>query len=200
MKKILQFALPVFMLLAVMQNTASAQRSDNDRYFDESQGFTHRLWYGGGVILNFLSVSGESAFTIGVSPLVGYKITDNFSVGPRFSLIYTNYRLQTGFDRVTSTNLFDYGVGAFTRYKLFRSFFIHLEYGADNEELVNGYDSFNDELITSRVLRSNAYVGVGYNDGGDIWGYDIYLLYNTLAPENNVRLPIEFRFGLTYNF
>lgn len=200
MKKILQFALPVFMLLAITQNTAFAQRSDTDRYFDESQGFTHRLWYGGGIILNFLSTGTESAFTVGVSPLIGYKITDNFSVGPRFSLIYTNYRLQTGFDRVTPANLFDYGIGAFTRYKLFRSFFVHLEYGADNEELVNGYDSFNDELITTRAVRSNAYIGAGYNDGNNIWGYDIYLLYNTLAPENSVRLPIEFRFGLTYNF
>jgi|AntRauTorckE5430_2_1112549.scaffolds.fasta_scaffold09306_2 hypothetical protein len=200
MRKILQFILPVFMLLAMTQNTVFAQRSDTDRYFDESQGFTHRLWYGGGVILNFLSTNGESAFTIGFSPLIGYKITENFSVGPRFSLIYTNYRLQTGFDQVTSTNLFDYGIGAFSRYKLFRSFFIHLEYGADNQELVNGYDSFNDELITSRAVRSNAFVGAGYNDGNGVWGYDIYLLYNTLAPENNVRLPIEFRFGLTYNF
>lgn len=200
MKKILQFALPVFMLLAITQSTAFGQRSDTDRYFDESQGFTHRLWYGGGIILNFLSNGTESAFTVGVSPLIGYKITDNFSVGPRFSLIYTNYRLQTGFDQVTPTNLFDYGIGAFTRYKLFRSFFVHLEYGADSEELVNGYDSFNDELITSRAVRSNAYIGAGYNDGNNIWGYDIYLLYNTLAPENNLRQPIEFRFGLTYNF
>lgn len=200
MKKILQFVLPVFLLLALAQNTVSAQRSNNDRYFDESKGFTHRLWYGGGVILNFLSTGTESAFTVGVSPLVGYKITDNFSVGPRFSLIYTNYRLQTGFDQVTSTNLFDYGVGAFTRYKLFRSFFIHLEYGADNEEFVTAYDSFNDELLTARGVRSNAYIGAGYNDGNGILGYDIYLLYNTLAPEDNVRLPIEFRFGLTYNF
>ncbi len=200
MKKILQFALPVFMLFAVAQNTAMAQRSDTDRYFDESQGFTHRLWYGGGVILNFLSTGAESAFTIGVSPLIGYKITDDFSVGPRFSLIYTNYRLQTGFDQVTAANLFDYGVGAFTRYKLFRSFFVHLEYGADNEEIVSGYNSIDDELVTSRVVRSNAYIGAGYNDGNGILGYDIYLLYNTLAPENNVRLPIEFRFGLTYNF
>lgn len=200
MKKILQFALPVFMLLAVAHNTAMAQRSDTDRYFDESQGFTHRLWYGGGVILNFLSTGAESAFTIGVSPLIGYKITDNFSVGPRFSLIYTNYRLQTGFDQVTAANLFDYGVGAFTRYKLFRSFFVHLEYGADKEEVVSGYNSIDDELVTSRVVRSNAYIGAGYNDGNGLLGYDIYLLYNTLAPENSVRLPIEFRFGLTYNF
>ena len=200
MKKILQFVLPVCMLLAMTQNDALAQRSSTDRYFDESQGFTHRLWYGGGVILNFLSTGTESAFTLGVSPLIGYKITDNLSVGPRFAIIYTNYRLQTGFDQVTSTNLLDYGIGAFTRYKIFRSFFLHLEYGADNEEFVNGYDSFDDELITGREVRNNAFVGAGYNDGNGIWGYDIYLLYNTLAPENNVRLPIEFRFGLTYNF
>ncbi|MCI4647218.1 hypothetical protein [Phaeodactylibacter sp.] len=200
MKKIMQFALPVFMLLAIAQNTATAQRSDTDRYFDESQGFTHRLWYGGGIILGFFGANGESTFSLGATPLIGYKITDNFSIGPRFSLIYTHYRLQTGLDRVTTTNLFDYGIGAFSRYKVFRSFFIHLEYGADNEEFVTAYDSFNDEIISARSVRSNAYVGAGYNDGNGIWGYDIYLLYNTLAPENSLGPPIEFRFGLTYNF
>ena len=195
----MQFALPVFMLLAIAQNTATAQRSDTDRYFDESQGFTHRLWYGGGIILGFSGSSFASAFTIGASPLIGYKITDNFSVGPRFSLIYTYYRTDLS-GQIQSTNLVDYGIGAFTRYKLFRSFFIHLEYGFDNEEFVDFNNSTVNELATGREVRNNAYVGAGYNDGNGIWGYDIYLLYNTLAPENSLGQPIEFRFGLTYNF
>ena len=59
MKKIMQFALPVFMLLAIAQNTVTAQRSDTDRYFDESQGFTHRLWYGGGLAWGFLAPMGK---------------------------------------------------------------------------------------------------------------------------------------------
>ncbi|WP_282776184.1 hypothetical protein [Phaeodactylibacter xiamenensis] len=200
MKKILQFALPVFMLLAIAQTTATAQRSDTDRYFDESQGFTHRLWYGGGFVFNFLNNGFESAFTLGVSPLVGYKITDNFSVGPRFSLIYTTYRRQTTPATTASANLWDYGIGAFTRYKLFRSFFLHLEYGAVNEEFVDLNNSTINELATGRTVRDNAFIGAGYNDGNGIWGYDIYLLYNVNAPENLARLPVEFRFGLTYNF
>ena len=197
MKKILQFVLPVCMLLAMTQNDALAQRSSTDRYFDESQGFTHRLWYGGGIILGFAGNNTSSAFTIGASPLIGYKITDNFSVGPRFSLAYTNYREEIFFSgNVESANLIDYGVGVFTRYKLFRSFFLHLEYGADNQEFAS-LDS-NLELTTFREVRNNAFVGAGYNDGNGIWGYDIYLLYNTLA--TGVNRPIEFRFGLTYNF
>lgn len=85
-------------------------------------------------------------------------------------------------------------------YKVFWSFFIYLEYGVDNEEFVIVYDSFNDEIISLRFVCSNVYVGVGYNDGNGIWGYDIYLFYNILVLENSFGLFIEFCFGLIYNF
>jgi long-subunit fatty acid transport protein len=172
-----------------------------DKYFDESQGFTHRLWYGGGLALGFSAGASSSLFQIGVSPLIGYKITDEFSIGPRFSFLYSHYRVEDFFGNVARANLVDYGVGAFTRYKIIRNFFIHLEYGADNiESPVVPLQASGDQLVTARRLESNAFVGAGYNDGNGVWGYDIYILYNVLLAENSIRSPFDFRFGLTYNF
>ena len=42
--------------------------------------------------------------------------------------------------------------------------------------------------------------GAGYSDGNGVWGYEISLLYNVLQEENTLSLPLDFRFGITYNF
>ncbi len=198
MKNVIRLSLLSALLWMALPEAALAQRGDNvDKYFNESEGFTHRLWYGGGLTLGFNGNSFSSLFQIGISPLVGYKITNEFSIGPRFSLLYNHYRNNTT-GQTASANLFYYGIGAFTRYKIIRNFFIHLEYGADNIEVIDGI--IGDDVATSRIIQSNAYVGAGYNDGNGVWGYDIYVLYNVLLPESSIQNPIDFRFGLTYNF
>jgi len=202
MKRIIQLSVLILTMLFAFSMEAVAQ-SDNpgdaDKYFDESGSFTSNLWYGGGFQLGFSGGSFSSAFQIGISPMVGYKITDEFSVGPRFSLLYTYYRAET-IDGVQSTNIVDYGIGAFTRYKVFRSIFAHLEYGFDNEVFSLQYNSISGEYEKSRRLQNNALVGLGYNDGNGVWGYEIALLYNLLQEDTVVDLPFEFRFGFTYNF
>lgn len=200
MKNVFQLSCLLFVLLLALPASTQAQDSDVDKYFDESQGFTHRLWYGGGLGLGFSGVQGSSLFRVGISPLIGYKLTENLSVGPRFSLQYSHYRENfIGF--VARANLIDYGAGVFTRYKLIRDFFIHLEYGADLQERVNLGTINGNEFATSRVSISNGYVGVGYNASfNGVWGTDLYLLYNVLLPENSLRSPFDLRFGITYNF
>lgn len=206
MKKTIQLTLLLFTLLFVFQADAYGQRggkkkSDVDEYFDESGGFAHRLWYGGGFTLGFSGNSFTSIFQFGVSPMVGYKITNEFSVGPRLSLLYLLYRSETGtVDGVQTANLFNYGLGAFTRYKITRSIFAHLEYGFDNEVETVNYNPTTRDWDTNRRLQNNAFVGGGFNDGNGIWGYEIYLLYNVLQEDNTLNIPFDFRFGLTYNF
>ncbi len=202
MNRFSQFALLSMLLLALSLTAVQAQRnSDVDRYFDESQGFKHKLWYGGGIALGFSGGNFNSLFQIGLSPLVGYKFTENLSFGPRFSVLYSHYRQELGNGAVGRANMVDYGIGAFTRYKVIRGFFIHLEYGADNQELLDyGRPIVDNEIPTFRSIRSNAFVGAGYNDGNGLWGYDIYILYNVLLPENDFRTPFDIRFGVTYNF
>jgi hypothetical protein len=203
MKRIIQLSILVFVLALAFQNDAQAQRTRSDaadKYFDESGNFASRLWYGGGFTLGFSGSNFESIFQLGISPMVGYKITNDFSVGPRFALTYVHYRVDIGINGTQAANFFDYGLGAFARYKVFRSFFAHAEYGFDNEVTNITYDQINDELNTSRRLRNNALLGAGYNDGNGVWGYEIALLYNLLHDDNDISLPFDFRFGLTYHF
>ena len=206
MKKIIQVALCFFVLLLVFSPEAEAQRSKKkrssvDKYFDESGNFTSRLWYGGGFNLGFSGNNVESIFQLGVSPLVGYKITENLSVGPRFSVLYLLYRAETFTpDGVQTANLVNYGLGMFGRFKFARTIFAHVEYGFDNEVVDLFYDPNSNDWNFGRRLQNNAYLGVGYNDSAGVWGYEIYLLYNLIQDNTVLDLPIDLRFGVTYNF
>lgn len=58
--------------------------------------FSDRLWYGGSLILNYYGQSNYTVFTFGVTPMVGIKLFDEFSIGPRVGVRLDNYRLNTG--------------------------------------------------------------------------------------------------------
>lgn len=206
MKRILPLSLLTLALLLAFQVDGYSQRSkkkksETDKYFDESGSFASRLWYGGGFTLGFSGNSFESIFQLGISPMVGYKITEEFSVGPRASLVYILYRAETGtINGVESANLFNYGLGAFTRFKIARTIFAHAEYGFDNEVSTLTYNPISRDWEANRRLTNNAFIGGGYNDGNGVWGYEIYLLYNLLQEENSLDLPFDIRLGFTYNF
>lgn len=61
-------------------------------------------------------------------------------------------------------------------------------------------NSIINEFVIGRIVWDNVFIGVGYNDGNGIWGYDIYLFYNVNVLENFVCFLVEFWFGLIYNF
>ena len=171
----------------------------NDEYFDESGGFGHKLWYGGGVNLGFSGNGLTSLFQIGVSPMVGYKIIEPFSVGPRASIQYNLYRINDG-GGVLRSSYATWSLGAFTRFKVFQNFFAHGEFEFENG--ISGFSLNGNDLVPIRQNRENFYIGAGYNSSaGGLLGYEIYLLYNL----NQVNLdisesPIEIRFGITYKF
>jgi hypothetical protein len=202
MKQFWIAALTATLFLGIQADAFGQRSSDTDRYLDESEGFSHHLWYGGGFALDFYrNRRGDyRLFTVGIIPLVGYKITEELSIGPRFSLLYNHYRQDIGFGRVATANMLDYGVGVFTRYKVLRNFFIHLEYGLDSEEVPTPFLLADNKWETARQVRNNGFVGIGYNNSAGLLGYDIYLLYNGLLDKNSIRQPIDMRVGITYNF
>lgn len=198
------FILISFLSIASLPQASAQRTSDNEKeeeiddYFDESKGFKHRLWYGGNFILGFISTNRESQFSIGVTPMVGYKITDELSVGPRATIIYSHYRYQFSSGNVESVNSTEYGVGAFLRYKVYRNFFAHGEYEILSD--IIGYQFGPGETLTPvRRERGNGYLGAGFNSGGR-FGYEILLLYNLTIPENDPSSPFSIRFGFTYKF
>lgn len=208
MKKVLQFSLIILALLMCFDTDLYGQRrgkkkkkkpaktTETDDYFDESGGFKHRLWYGGSFNLGFTGNNGTSQFNIGVAPMVGYKIFDKLSAGPRASLDYTFVKINCG-NEAKNAQLTSYSIGAFARYKVFNNIFLHTEYELENEGGVLFSCVADNEKF--REIKDNYYIGAGYNSGGQL-GYEVYLLYNVLEPETSFNLPFSFRFGLTYGF
>lgn len=193
MRKAIKIAGLVIMALIYCQIDGVAQSTSvREREKDD---FASRLWYGGGVNIGFSGGNFESIFQLGVSPMVGYKIFEEFSIGPRVALQYTHYRTELG-GRVETANPVSWAAGVFTRYKLFRSIFAQAEFEFENAAVF----SFGvDGLEVLRRERNNFYVGAGYNSGGE-WGYEILLLYNTTQANNDINSPFVFRFGFTRNF
>jgi len=131
MKKITKiFSLLLLFTLVIGISTAEAQRSkkkkkkrdSTEEYFDESGGFAHRLWYGGGFNLNFGGGQFASEMVLGISPMVGYKINDIISVGPRVSVDYYEIFI----DGSNPRYLF-WGVGPFARGKFSETIFAQVE-------------------------------------------------------------------------
>lgn len=133
-------------------------------------------------------------FFIGLAPMVGYKITDAWSIGPRIDLSYTHIRLETPGRGVEKVNDFNVGAAVFTRYKVFTNFFAHVETGIINIPSLVRDQAGN--LITVDEQRQTMLIGLGYTAGGG----EIVLLYDLNAPDDSVELPIDFRFGFNYNF
>ena len=89
----------VFILLVSFMTTSfvQAQRSINSKNkttkekTDRSMFWREKLWYGGGINLGFSQGPDLSLFNFGLSPIVGYKITPELSVGPRIDYDYSYY-------------------------------------------------------------------------------------------------------------
>ncbi len=167
----------------------------------ESNFWQDDMWYGGGLNLQFyttyLGSYPGNVFEFGISPIAGYKIKKWWSVGPRLEFSYVGGRFDVVGDiyKLRGTN---YGFGAFTRAKFLGFLFAHVEYSRISTLLITG-NIVDDKIETDRKFRDHFYTGLGYNPSESL-SYEIYLLFDWLAPEDSVDLPIQFRAGLTYNF
>ena len=191
------------------KTTPKEKKAKTEKLFDESGGFKHRLWYGGGLNLGYNQGNSSSTFQFGLSPMVGYKITDKFSAGPRITMDYI-FLKGTAMDfTVKKANLFDYSLGVFARYKIFQGIFAHVEYAY--ESFNRPYYDFNtgflaldanNKILTYRNSRSNFLPGIGYNSGG-LFSMDLLLLFNyqnSQDTKNPYLQPYDIRIGFTYKF
>lgn len=180
-------------LIGFSYSMDAQKRNKTDDYFDEGGFGAHRFWYGGGIGLGFSGGNVQSQFQFALSPMVGYKLTPEFSIGPRVSLEYNHIRVATGANTSEKFNLWDFGVGVFARYKIFNPFFLHAEYQLESRAnpVLNG-----DNV---RVSRDNFFVGGGYSSSGGLIGYEISILWN-LMEDGSVDLPLDYRIAFTYNF
>jgi len=181
----------------------------NSAYFDESgKKLIDRLWFGVDGIIRFASIQNQSELTWGLSPMVGYKFTDNFSAGPRISFQNGVAKFSDGFGGDVSLNTVDYGAGIWTRHKILGQYFIHAEAEFLSEEFGVSSGGFlaldpddSSRILTEREGNARYYLGAGYSSSfGSQLGFSAYALWDFSQEFTSNNIPIVTRFGLTYNF
>ena len=167
--------------------------------------FKDRLWYGGGFNLGFNGNQNYSVFQFGLSPMVGYKIIEQWSVGPRIGFNYTYLKGTGSNNRQVVIQPVDFEFGVFTRFKVLPIIFTHVEFTVTNEQQVF-VDQFgrialdsDDIPVTERDTRGNLYLGLGYSADAEL-GYEFLVLFNLLEDTNSSQLPFSIRAGFNYRF
>jgi len=203
-----QFFLPLFLLCA-FSLTLAAQvteeeakddldyyNTDNDRVREQrGDSFGQNLWFGTGAQLGFQGGNNTSFFQIGLSPIVGYKINNIFSVGPRGSFAYNAYK--DDFNGINA-KFVTWSAGAFARAKIVYPFFAHIEYSLLNE--VQNFDANRNAVRSTRAIP---FLGGGVSQGGGQGGgagYEILILFRLSQADRIGDSPFEFRTGLNFNF
>jgi hypothetical protein len=192
----------MIVLIAACSTDTFAQHITKKKKKDdkETESFTSKLWYGGGVAIGFNSFYGTSVLDLGISPMVGYKFYGPLSVGPRVSLDYSSYKV-AGYKALGITNT---EVGAFLRARIFRGLFAQGELSNEWRQLPfetgAGLDKFKYQRFDQRV-------GLGYNfsNGQGGFGYEISALYNFAVANDQYaqqtsEQAIAFRLTFTWNF
>lgn len=122
--------------------------------------FSEKLVVGGG-----LDFALGNIISIGVTPLIGYELTETTLIGGAFTYRYFENRT---ISPSYSTNTF--GAAPFIRQHFLESFFVHAEY-----EFLNGQWAYNRE----NQWVENFLVGGGYRSYvGDSGFFSVYLLWN----------------------
>lgn len=172
--------------------------SGNDRPANQRGAtFGENLWFGTGAQLGFQGGNFTSFFQIGLSPIVGYKVNNFLSVGPRGSFLYNSYKEDFGNGDPFKAKFVTWSAGAFARAKVFFPFFVHAEYSLLNE--VQNFDVNGDPVRRTRAIP---FLGGGISQGGVDGGvgYEILILFRLSQADQIGDSPFELRTGVNFNF
>jgi hypothetical protein len=206
MKNLFLLLIIVFSLPCWAQRKAKQldeQQSDEKAKIEQYEGtkkspFADKLYYGGNLGGGFST--GYSLFLI--QPIVGYKVTDNFSVGVDPLYIYSSqtYEVSNGvktFNRELTNHVI--GPGVFARYNVIENIFAYTEYqGISFKTPV--YDKYKADFVDKTFWNNNLYLGGGYSSNGSGSGTYIMLIYNVLYDAQNTFYgrPYDIRIGFLF--
>ena len=188
-----KFTLVFAAIIILFCNTIKAQDTTALKNNTTSRGSDYNFWdhifTGGGVIFTI----GNDVTALGAQPMIGYRVTDNFSVGLSGNYIY--YRVNYGGGIIYKTNI--YGASAFARHTIFDKVFAHVEPGFTNWE-VPTFDPKTQLVLPKRQSVPFLYLGGGYSQElGDNASLEILVLYDVLY--DNLKSfsgsPLIFRAG-----
>ena len=180
MKRLLVILVLVFSYSLGFSQTGNSL--DGDKLSD-------RVYFGGNIGLQFGTVT-----NIELSPVVGYRFTDDFSAGIGITYIY----FKREFDNYPDFETNIYGYRFFARHNIQEQFYAQAEY----ENLSLEFFNINDGS-SRREWVPGAFIGGGYFQPlGRNAGFNITALYNVLYDENKspYNSPYVIRVGLTMGF
>ena len=161
----------------ITQAQYRAPQSNNSYRSNSSSSFVDNIYFGGGGGFS----AGQDYLSFTLTPIVGYKITDEFSAGLQITYQYI---------KIFETNFSNYGGGPFLRYNITEKFFGYTEY----EYLSYGLNS------TNRLDFFSWFLGIGYSEPiSDKVAFNIMALYNVLHGDGSkspYASPFVFRAGI----
>ena len=173
-----------FLIIFIFSYTVSFSQSDAN--INKRSSWRDRVFTGGGLGAGFGQVD-----WVQLAPVVGYRITNEFSAGVGISYRYASYKHVTP---KISTN--DFGTSLFARYNIYEPFFAHTEF-----EYMS-YQFIKNDL--SKVRRGNTafLVGGGMSQPmGSRAYFNVTALYNLLYQPGDItspyRSPFVFRAGIS---
>lgn len=160
----------------------------------QTSDFKERTYFGG----NFSFMLGNQFTYIDVSPLAGYMITSDFSIGlgATYSYLSREYILVPSGDRLKVKGSV-YGGRTFLRHNIFDNYFIHTEFETLNLRTVQGEN--NDRI--GREWVPGLFIGGGiFQPVFARGGFNLTILYNLIYESQNspYNSPWVIRGGFTF--
>jgi len=154
----------------------------------QKRSILEKLFVGGSGDLGFQSNPYYgSYFSIGASPILGYRLTKNFAVGP--GILYQYYS-------IGGYKFHDYGGKIFAQYLIYKGIMAHAEHEIRNTQYDSGSISSNDRYTFRTSLMGGGYRQMASNR----FGFDLYLLFPIVtSADNAVNSSPVFRGGVIYN-
>ena len=168
-----------FLLLAITLAGLS------QRMVDENSKLSDRLYFGGGLGLNGGTDSyGNRYFFVGLYPIIGYMVNNQFSVGTAITLQYYSYP-------DVDQEIIQYGLSPFARYN-FGQVFLYGEYMfLSTPTYVNAQRKVFDRLL----------LGVGYSQPiGARGSLNVMGLYDVIWKQQDFAFASPWVFRVYFSF
>lgn len=172
----------VFLFLLFSGSMVVAQQNDSTRLNPYSRSQTtkkspvaQKIYFGGDFVFTIGTYT-----SIGIWPLVGYKVTPKLSVGLQPGYEYIKYESYYGSDYETS----NYGARLFTRYRVIPAAYAHVEFAGINYKL--RFQNLAGDIYEERTWVPFLFVGGGLSQlvGGSTYAY-VQVLYDVMQDENS---------------
>jgi hypothetical protein len=187
----------------VSQYRLKQQQKEETRGFDKS-----KIIYGGGLTLG----AGNGFFNAGISPIIGYRITDNFAAGVGLGYQYLsakNYWMVrhpvTLADEYHPLRISIYTGSVWARYVIWNNIFVHAE---PEMNIWSARRPFYDGSNPPKLMKRDEgfsvprmLVGGGLRQPiSDRASFVVTVLYDVLKHKDSPYSPLDIRFGFNVGF